>query len=211
MQNKKKGIFISFEGIDGSGKSTQIKKIKDLLNNHYEGETIFTREPGGTIEAELIRNLLLKLDKKVNFEPKSEILLLLASRYEHFKKLIEPAILKGKIVICDRFADSTLAYQCSQNKKLKDFYMRISKNLIYNFQPDLTIFLDLNPDEAFKRVNKRNLKNRYDSKNRLFFINVRKAYKEIASENKRVKTLNALKKEDELADEIKKIILDILN
>ena len=132
MQTKKKGIFISFEGIDGSGKSTQIKKLKSYFDKNNK-KVIFTREPGGTKEAELIRKIILSSKKEINFEKKTEILLLLAARYEHFKKLIEPSLAKGEIIISDRFIDSTVAYQCSNNKIFKTYY-KFSKYLISNFQ-----------------------------------------------------------------------------
>ncbi len=205
MQIKSKGTFISFEGIDGSGKSTQIKKVRELLRN-YNKNIIFTREPGGTKESELIRNLILKPNIDINFEDKTEILLLLAARYEHFKKLIQPEILKGSVIVCDRFIDSTLAYQCS-NKALKDFYLYVSKELIYDFQPDLTILLDISPSDAIKRINNRKVKNRYDSKDLKYFQKVRKNYLELAKKNKKIIKLSASKNENILAEEIKEVIL----
>ena len=205
MQIKSKGTFISFEGIDGSGKSTQIKKVRELLRN-YNKNIIFTREPGGTKESELIRNLILKPNIDINFEDKTEILLLLAARYEHFKKLIQPEILKGSVIVCDRFIDSTLAYKCS-NKALKDFYLYVSKELIYDFQPDLTILLDISPSDAIKRINNRKVKNRYDSKDLKYFQKVRKNYLELAKKNKKIIKLSASKNENILAEEIKEVIL----
>ena len=154
MQSKDKGTFISFEGIDGSGKSTQIKLIKKYLHQNKK-KVLFTREPGGTLEAELIRKLILSKSKKMNFDKKTEILLLLAARYEHYKKLIEPAISNGEIIICDRFVHSTLAYQCAGNNELKNFYIKMAEPLINNFQPDLTILLDISPIKALERINKR--------------------------------------------------------
>ena len=169
MQNKGRGTFISFEGIDGSGKSTQIELVKKYLHKNKK-KVLFTREPGGTFEAELIRKLILSKNKKIKFDNKTEILLLLAARYEHYKKLIEPAITNGKIIICDRFIDSTLAYQCAGNNELKKFYFQISKSLINKFEPDLTILLDISPIKALERINERKNKNRYDNKNLSFFF-----------------------------------------
>ena len=174
MQNKGRGTLISFEGIDGSGKSTQIKLIKKYLDK-YKKRILFTREPGGTLEAELIRKLILSKNKDITFNKKTEILLLLAARYEHYKKLIEPAISEGEIVICDRFIDSTLAYQCTENQKLKEFYFKISKLLINNFEPNLTILLDISPYKALERIYNRKKNNRYDHKDLTFFSNVRKS------------------------------------
>ena len=209
MQNKVRGTFISFEGIDGSGKSTQIELVKKYLHKNKK-QVLFTREPGGTFEAELIRKLILSKDKKIKFDNKTEILLLLAARYEHYKKLIEPAIRNGKIIICDRFIDSTLAYQCAGNNKLKEFYFQTSKSLINKFQPDLTILLDISPIMALERINKRKNKNRYDKKNLSFFSNVRKNYNELAKNNSRIKKLNALNDKNILAEKIRKLIINLL-
>ena len=209
MQNKGRGIFISFEGIDGSGKSTQIELAKKYLHKNKK-KVLFTREPGGTFEAELIRKLILSKNKKIEFDNKTEILLLLAARYEHYKKLIEPAIKNGKIIICDRYIDSTLAYQCSENNKLKEFYYQISKPLINNFKPDLTILLDISPIKALERINERKNKNRYDKKNLSFFSNVRKNYNELAKNNSRIQKLNALDDKYILAEKIKKLIINLL-
>lgn len=209
MQNKIKGTLISFEGIDGSGKSTQIKLIKKYLHQNKK-KALFTREPGGTLEAELIRKLILNKNKKVNFEKKTEILLLLAARYEHYKKLIEPAISKGKVIICDRFIHSTLAYQCAGNNELKKFYFKMSEPLINNFQPDLTILLDISPIKALERISKRKKNNRYDNKNLKFFSDVRKSYNELAKNNSKIQKLNAMNNKNVLAEKIQNLIKNLL-
>ena len=209
MQNKGRGTFISFEGIDGSGKSTQIELVKKYLHKNKK-KVLFTREPGGTFEAELIRKLILSKNKKIKFDNKTEILLLLAARYEHYKKLIEPAITNGKIIICDRFIDSTLVYQCAGNNELKEFYFQISKSLINKFEPDLTILLDISPIKALERINERKNKNRYDKKNLSFFSNVRKNYNELAKNNSRIQKLNALNDKNILAEKIRKLIINLL-
>ena len=209
MQNKGRGTFISFEGIDGSGKSTQIELVKKYLHKNKK-KVLFTREPGGTFEAELIRKLILSKNKKIKFDNKTEILLLLAARYEHYKKLIEPAITNGNIIICDRFIDSTLAYQCARNNELKKFYFQISKSLINKFEPDLTILLDISPIKALERINERKNKNRYDKKNLSFFSNVRKNYNELAKNNSRIQKLNALNDKNILAEKIRKLIINLL-
>ena len=210
MQNRIRGTFISFEGIDGSGKSTQIKLIKKYLNKNKK-KVLFTREPGGTLEAELIRKLILGKKKNIKFDTKTEILLLLAARYEHYKKLIEPSISNGEIIICDRFVDSTLAYQCAGNRELREFYFKVSKLLMNNFKPDLTILLDIPPNKALERINKRKINNRYDNKNISFFTNVRKIYNELAKINSRIKKMNALDDKNILAEKIKNLIIKLIN
>ena len=209
MQNKDKGTLISFEGIDGSGKSTQIELIKEYLNKNKK-KVIFTREPGGTFEAEFIRKLILNKNKKIKFDKKTEILLLLAARYEHYKKLIDPSISNGRIIICDRFIDSTLAYQCAGNNELKRFYFKISKYLINNFKPDLTILLDIPPKKALERINKRKNNNKYDNKNLSFFTNVRNNYNQLAKNTTRIKRLNALEDKNIIAEKIKNLIINLI-
>ena len=146
----------------------------------------------------------------MKFDNKTEILLLLAARYEHYKKLIEPAITNGKIIICDRFIDSTLAYRCAGNIELKEFYFQISRSLINKFEPDLTILLDISPIKALERINKRKNNNRYDNKNLSFFSNVRKNYNELAKNNSRIQKLNALNDKNILAKKVRKLILNLL-
>ena len=209
MQNKTKGVLISFEGIDGSGKSTQIKLLQKYLDK-IKKKALFTREPGGTLEAEYIRKLILTKNKKINFDKKTEILLLLAARYEHYKKLIDPAISNGKIVICDRFIDSTLAYQCANNNKLQEFYFKISRPLIKNLEPALTILLDIAPNKALERISKRKKNNRYDNKDINFFSNVRKSYNNLAKNNSRIQKLNALDDKIILSEKIKNLIANLI-
>ena len=109
----KKGIFISFEGPEASGKSSQIKKLQPFLKK-LKIPYILTREPGGTIVSEKLRKLILS--SKYNISNKEELLLLMASRLNHIKTIIEPALNKGKLIISDRFCDSTFVYQCYLNK-----------------------------------------------------------------------------------------------
>ena len=209
MRNKAKGTLISFEGIDGSGKSTQIKLIKEYLKKKKK-KVLFTREPGGTVEAEFIRKLLLSKNKKIKFDKKTEILLLLAARYEHFKKLIEPAMFNGRVIICDRFIDSTLAYQCTGDNDLKDFYFKISNPLINKLEPNLTILLDISPNKALERINKRKNNNKYDIKDLSYFSNVRKSYNQIAKKNSRIKKLDASDNKTIIAEKIKYLIMNLI-
>ncbi len=201
MQNKRKiGKLITFEGIDGCGKSTQISKLKTFFKNSSDN-VIFTREPGGIPEAEEIRKHFLK-NSKIDFLKETEILLLLSARNEHYNKLIKPALDRGKIVICDRFADSTLAYQCYSDEKLELFYKKIHKILFKDFKPTLTILMDISPKIASNRLSLRSKKNSFDMKGLNYFNQVRKKYLSIAKDNKRIKTLKAEKSIDKLFKEI---------
>ena len=127
------GKFITLEGIDGSGKTTQGILLKNKLEEIGK-DVLFTREPGGVKGAEEIRNLLVQGEKD-RWSNITEILLFFASRRHHLEKVLLPAINKGKVVICDRFIDSTLAYQCGENNELKEFYFQISKSLLNKFEP----------------------------------------------------------------------------
>lgn len=178
----KKPFFISFEGIEGSGKSYQskilLKKIKKL-----NIPVVFTREPGGNQSAEKIRNLILS--GKINkFDILTDTLLYLAARNEHIKKFIHPNLKAKKIVICDRFIDSTYAYQSTNNiviKKLIDF---IHKIILNKFKPNITFILTVNINKAFKRLKKRKKLNRYDKFPRSFYVNAQKTFISIAKKNK---------------------------
>ena len=178
----KKPFFISFEGIEGSGKSYQskilLKKIKKL-----NIPVVFTREPGGNESAEQIRNLILS--GKINkFDVLTDTLLYLAARNEHIKKFIHPNLKAKKIVICDRFIDSTYAYQSTNNiviKKLIDF---IHKIILNKYKPNITFILTVNINKAFKRLKKRKKLNRYDKFPRSFYVNAQKTFISIAKKNK---------------------------
>lgn len=168
-------MFITFEGIDGSGKTTQSK----LLANYFkqilgENNVVLTREPGGTDFAEKIRELLLK----DNIDPISELLLLTSMRYEHMKKLILPALKEGKTVICDRFIDSTIAYQ-GYGLGVDLSLIRDLHKLVEIKYPDITFILDIDVQVGLSRAKD---KNKYEEMNIDFYNKVQKGFQEIAAE-----------------------------
>ena len=185
---KKKGLFVVFEGIEGSGKSYQSRK---LYNNIKKKRlpVILTREPGGTKSAEMIREVILKdyfhPNSKEKFNKYTDTLLYLASRNEHIHDKIKPAILKKKVVICDRFTDSTTAYQVYGKGVNNKFVDLIHKFILGNVKPDITFILKVNLTKAFKRLNKRKKKNRYDKFSRNFYSKVQKGFIKIGSKNKK--------------------------
>ena len=184
---KKKPFFIVFEGVEGSGKSYQIKKLYNNLKK--KGLKILkTREPGGTKGAERIRKLILKdyfgKNKSEEFDKYTDTLLYLAARNEHIKKKIEPALKKKLIVLCDRFVDSTLAYQVS-GKIVKPGFIENIHNEILPFKPNLTFVLKVKIRKALKRLQKRRKKNRYDKFSKSFYIKAQKAFLKIAKKNKK--------------------------
>ena len=180
---KKKSLFITFEGIEGSGKSYQIKKLFRKIKK-LKLPTIITREPGGTQSAERIRKVILEDYFYSNFKEKfnkyTDTLLYLAARNEHVVNVIKPAIKNKKIVLCDRFIDSTFAYQVYGKGVNKNLIKNIHKYILGNIRPDLTFVLKVNISKALQRLKKRKKKNRYDKFSKNFYVKVQKAFINIA-------------------------------
>ena len=176
-------LFITFEGGDGSGKSTQVNLLKEYLDN-LNFETIKTREPGGTPSAEILRDLLTTGEVE-KWTPMSEALLMWASRYEHLIQVIEPALNSGKNVICDRFYDSTYAYQGVAHNLGIDKMEKLKKIIIGDIEPDVTFVLDIDPKVGLKRsLDRSNQENRFENYNIDFHNKIRSAFLEIAKKNK---------------------------
>ncbi len=145
-----RGLFITLEGGEGSGKSTQIKALAERLRAQGY-DVVTTREPGGTPEAEKIRDLLVKRDGG-KWTPMAEVLLLFAARAMHVDTLIKPALAAGKIVISDRFTDSTRAYQCYGHGVAMDILEGIDQLVLNGFKPDLTFILDVPVEQGLARA-----------------------------------------------------------
>ena len=144
-----RGKFITFEGCDGCGKSTQLKTWSEYLT--AQGiEHIFTREPGGGKISEAIREILLN-GKNMEMTDECEALLYAAARAQHLADRVEPALSAGKLVICDRYVDSSFAYQAYGRGLSKEFVAKINAFALENYLPDATVFIDLTPEEAFAR------------------------------------------------------------
>ena len=185
---KSKPLFVTFEGIEGSGKSYQINKLYKNLRRR-KIPVILTREPGGTKSAEKIRELILKdyffSNSKEKFNKYTDTLLYLASRNEHIVNKIKPEIFKKKNVICDRFTDSTLAYQVYGKKVDKRLIDSVHKYILNDIKPDLTFILKVNISKALQRLKKRKKKNRYDKFSKKFYVKVQKAFIKISKKNKK--------------------------
>ena len=185
---KKKPLFVTFEGIEGSGKSYQCRKLYNELRKKNLS-VILTREPGGTKSAEKIRKVILEdyfaSDSKEKFSKYTDTLLYLAARNEHVQNIIRPAISKKKIVICDRFIDSTLAYQVFGKGVSKNLVDSIHKFVLGSIKPDLTFVLKVNISKALQRLKKRKKKNRYDKFSKNFYTKVQNAFIKIAKKNTR--------------------------
>ena len=185
---KKKPIFVTFEGIEGSGKSYQCRKLyKNLRKKNLS--VVLTREPGGTPGAEKIREVILEdyfhQNSKEKFNKYTDTLLYLAARNEHIENKIKPAIYKKKIIICDRFVDSTFAYQVFGKGVDKNLVNSVHKYILGSIKPDLTFILKVNISKALHRLKKRKKKNRYDKFSKNFYIKVQNAFIKIAKKNKR--------------------------
>ena len=175
--------FISFEGGEGSGKSTQIKLLAKKLAKY--GDVITTREPGGTIEAEIIRNMLVK-GKKNKWNGVVETLLLYAARKDHIDKIIAPSLKKNKWVLCDRFKESTLVYQGYAKNVDIDLIKKLDKIITNNLTPGLTFILDIDPIIGLKRSKRKsNTETRYENMSLGFHNKIRKAFRTIAKSNKK--------------------------
>jgi len=185
--HKRKSFFVTFEGIEGSGKSYQIKKLyKNLKKKNIP--VILTREPGGTPSAEKIRKIILEdyfhPDSKEKFDKYTDTLLYLSARNEHVENKIKPAILKKKIILCDRFIDSTMAYQVYGKGVNKNLVDSVHKYILGNIKPDLTFLLKVNISKALQRLKKRKKKNRYDKFSKNFYNKVQSAFIKIAKKNR---------------------------
>lgn len=187
-----KGVFISFEGPDGSGKTTQLKKAAAALREQGY-DVLESREPGGTVLAEKVRNIVLDPDLPINNI--TEVLLYLAARSEHVEKVLVPAVKAGKIVLCDRFSDSTLVYQgltrglkieeLTQLRQLNEF---ASNGLV----PDMTLLLDGAPEVLLGRRDARGVSDRYENKGLDFQHAIRNGFVALAqAEPERIKIVNA--------------------
>ena len=210
---KKKPLFIVFEGVEGSGKSFQSKKLyRKLIKNKIQ--TILTREPGGTKSAELIRNLILKdyfkKTTKEKFDKYTDTLLYLAARNEHILNKIKPALKKKKVVICDRFIDSTIAYQVHGKRVNYKFIKIIHNQILGNLKPDLTFILKVSTKSSRKRLSERKSKNRYDNFPQSFYNKAQKSFLKIAKNKKNYFILDSSSNNNILEKKIFEITLKYL-
>ena len=197
-----RGRFITFEGLDGCGKSTQLERLARVLRRQGLS-VVTTREPGGTPTAEKIRSVLLDT-RTAGLAPRAELALMFASRVQHIQEVIQPALAEGQVVLCDRFTDSSEAYQGGGRKLGTAPVLALHHILCGDLQPDFTILMDSDVAASVERARRRNRKrssndssgeadeNRFEQENRAFFGRVRHAYLAIAErEPQRVFVVNA--------------------
>lgn len=198
----KKGLFITFEGADGCGKTTQLMKAAEYFEKAGY-EVLITREPGAKGLGEKIREILLNYDGEVS--DKCESFLFLADRAQHVDIMIKPALEQGKIILCDRYTDSTVAYQGYGRKQDLDRINMLNKLATDSLKPDLTFVFDIDVETSQKRVGKD--KDRLESAGIEFHNRVRDGYLKLAKqEPNRIKVIDASKSIEEIHEEVKKVI-----
>ena len=208
MKSKKNGLFISFEGPEASGKSTQIILLKKYLKTNNIKFTL-TREPGGTFIAEKLRKIIL--DNHNSLSASEEIMLLMSSRLNHINEVIKPALSKNELIISDRFVDSTFVYQGYVNKFGMLKAIDLHKKLLDNFLPSKTFLFLLSTNQILKRLKKRKIKNKYDKLDISFHRKVIQGYKKLSYNNSRFINLNALKTVNEIHNKIIEEISNLIN
>jgi len=200
-----KSLFITLEGGEGTGKSTLINQLEEVLvsNGH---RVVKTREPGGSALGERIRSLLLDCDHTLGISPHAELMLFLAARAQHIEELIKPALLSGSVVLCDRFNDSTIAYQGYARDLGVDYVESLCQLACHGIEPDLTLFLDVEPYiglERTKKIAKINSAagtvDRIEAETIAFHEKVRDGMHELCKRHpKRIKQLDASRSIDEV-------------
>ena len=201
------GLFITFEGIDGSGKSTQSQLLYDALND-LGISVIQTREPGGSIGAEIIRSLLVSGDTD-RWSAETEILLFTAARRDHLEKTIQPALTKNQIVICDRFVDSTRVYQGIARADLRQTVDELH-SIIIKKEPDITFIIDTDPEKSLTRGLARNSgEDRFEEFGLEFQKKLRNGFSELSkTEKSRCHLINGMRSKEEVSNDILNIVKD---
>jgi len=197
-------MFITFEGGEGCGKSTHAKLLKEYLESRGR-QVVLTKEPGGTSFGQTLRRILLK--GEFPLEVQTEIFLFAADRIEHVEKVIRPALSEGKVVISDRFLDSTLAYQLGGRGLPEDLVRYLNWISCRGLIPDLTFLLDVKVEEGLRRAKGRGEADRFEAEILAFHEGVREKYLEIARDNpERVKVIETFKNVEEVQEEIRKYL-----
>jgi dTMP kinase len=207
----KKGLFISFEGGEGVGKSTQIELLKTSLKKKNIN-VLSTREPGGTKEGELIRKFLVSGEMN-SWDSYSESLLFNALRREHINKIINPSLFKGDIVLCDRFIDSTIVYQGVGGMINQTLLLSLHKNFCYDLYPDITFFLSLDPKVGLDRALSRNNKteDRFENMGLSYHQKIQDGFKALSDKNnKRFFEINAELSVEKISNEIYNHVISII-
>jgi len=193
-------MFISFEGTEGVGKTTLIRKIYDYLEQQGQ-QVLLTREPGGTPMAEQIRALLLSVNHEENMSNDTELLLMYAARAQHLQQVIVPALTAGKTVLCDRFTDASFAYQCAGRGLSKEKLQLLNANFV-SHMPNITFWLDAPTELGMSRARERGALDRFEQEKAAFFEKVRSGYQELwEQQGERIKRLDATQTPDQVFEQ----------
>ena len=203
--NKDQGLFITLEGIEGVGKTTQVDYVGEIFRRKGRTVTI-TREPGGTSVGEAIREILLN-GKDLDICEETELLLMFAARAQHLQRIIHPALQRNEVVICDRFIDASLAYQGGgRGIEMSRIYQLVDW-MTYSLKPDLTLLLDAPVEQGLARPRKRGELDRFESEAMEFFEAIRQAYLGIAEqEPERVAVVDASLELEQVQEQIDEIV-----
>ncbi|OCG59155.1 dTMP kinase [Gilliamella sp. Nev3-1] len=204
------GKFIAIEGLEGAGKTTAINTVARILNQHDIGDLQFTREPGGTPIAEALRNIIKNGLDNEPLTDKAELLMLYAARIQLIDNVIKPALHAGKWVIGDRHDLSTQAYQGGGRQLDKVFMMTLKEQVLGDFKPDLTLYLDIDPESGLRRARSRGDLDRIEQQSLPFFKRVHQRYLELAKQDETIRVVDATKSIDNVAEQIEQILIDWL-
>jgi dTMP kinase len=204
-----RGLFITFEGIDGSGKSTQARLLDEYLRERGH-DTVLTREPGGSPGAEEIRALVLEGDPD-RWSAETEILLFTAARRDHLERVIEPALASGRVVICDRFADSTRMYQGLSRGNLRGMVDQLH-SLMIGREPDLTLLIDMDPAQGLTRaLSRQGTEERFEEFGEDLQARMRAGFLALAKEfPDRFRVIDGARDIDAVATDVRKIVIAAL-
>ncbi len=206
----KRGLFITLEGGEGAGKSTNLGFIEIWLRQAGKNP-LMTREPGGTRAGEEIRNILLH-SRDLSLTAEAEMLLMFAARAEHLDQVVRPALAQGRIVVCDRFTDATYAYQGGGRGLPAERIAVVEQWVQGDLRPDLTLLLDLPVETGLQRANRRSAPDRFERENIDFFERVRKTYLERArTEAKRIRVIDASKTPADVEQQIGRILDEVVH
>ncbi|MCI0399907.1 MAG: dTMP kinase [Gammaproteobacteria bacterium] len=208
-RTRKRGYFITLEGIEGAGKSTNARWLGEYLKQSGRG-VLVTREPGGTKVGEAIRSLLLD-NRQSEIAAETELLLMFAARAEHLDKVIKPALAAGQVIVCDRFTDASYAYQGRGRSIPADRIGLLEGWVQGDLKPDLTFLLDVPVELGVKRINKRGSVDRFENEQAQFFEAVRQQYLSLAKqEAERIKVIDTTLPLSEVQAEIRSVVDGIL-
>ena len=202
------GFFISLEGGEGAGKSTQHRRIVEWLSG--QGKTVVeTREPGGTVVSEQIRQVLLDT-RNAGLNPTAELLMMFAARSQLAQEVILPALKEGKVIVCDRFADASYAYQGGGRQLGAGTVAQVERIVLKDLQPDLTLLFDIPVELGMTRVADRGEADRFEVESIRFFERVRKAYLDRAEANpQRFRVIDASQDEKQVWQQVKRILEEV--